>query len=87
MNLENEKTKAAYEMWLNFFPESTDQRDLKRFDELSLILLETDDELSDFEISSAMGDNYEEEKADYLFNRFHEFSDFYILMREHGYSK
>ena len=87
MNLENEKTKAAYEMWFNFFPESTDQRDLKRFDELSLILLETDDEISDFEISSAMGDNYEEEKADYLFNRFNTFSDFYSLLIKQGYSK
>lgn len=87
MNLQDKKTKTAYDLWKVNFPESLDQRDLERFDSLSLILLENDDEISESEIISTMGDNYEEEKADYLFDRFHVFADFFRLITQQGYSK
>jgi hypothetical protein len=87
MNLKNEKIKSAYDSWKENFPESIDQRDLEMFDKLSLILLENNDEISESEIIATMGNNYEEEKADYLFDRFHAFSDFFSLIKQQGYSK
>lgn len=87
MNLENEKTKSAYDFWKNMFPESLHKLDTDRFDNLVLVLLENDDYITEAEIEQTLGNNVEEWVVDSYSTRFHTLSDMYKLMTNNGYIK
>ncbi len=87
MNLENEKTKSAYEFWKNIHPESLHKLDTDRFDNLVLVLLENDDYITETEIEQTLENNVEEWIVDSYSTRFHTLSDMYKLMTDNGYVK
>lgn len=87
MNLKNEKTKKAYYFWQSMYPASLHPLDTNRFDELALILLENNDEISETEIEHALGDNSEEWIIDTYLTRFNTMSDMYKLMIKSGYTR
>lgn len=87
MNLENEKTKIAYELWAENLPESLHFYDIERFNNLALLLLENEDEIGASEIESTLGNNFEEHIVDYYIERFSALRDLYELMIKNGYSK
>ncbi len=87
MNLENEKTKKSYDFWKNTYPKSLNDLDVNRFDELSLILLENNDVISDHEIEQTLGADTDEQIIDFYTSRFKVLKIMYKLMINNGYTK
>lgn len=87
MNLQNEQTQAAYNLWKNQFPHSEHNLDDNRFYNLALTLLENEDAISENEIEVALDENVTENKVSNYFEKFKVIEKFYGLMLDRGYTK
>lgn len=87
MNLNNERVKISYNTWISQFPNSIHDLDTNRFMELSLTLLENEDNITETEIQKALGINCEDSTLQYYVTVFAVTKSVYSLMLDSGYTK